>query len=137
VNTTCSEFCREISILSLFVISVLLFRFLDNSLQMLSFHFHPYRVCVYIHAILITEGRFHLSPRYKSHSSLVYVYRIIVKGKGKVVLRFNSAPRHEGILGEWRYSSTHSLTSALGEGEWSASRPAALPPGKGPLVPIA
>jgi hypothetical protein len=26
-------------------------------------------------------------------------------------------------IGEWRYSSTHSLTSALDGGEWSASRP--------------
>jgi hypothetical protein len=26
------------------------------------------------------------------------------------------------MLGEWRYSSTHSLTSALHGGEWSASR---------------
>jgi hypothetical protein len=25
-------------------------------------------------------------------------------------------------LGEWKYSSTHSLTSALDGGEWSASR---------------
>jgi hypothetical protein len=33
-------------------------------------------------------------------------------------------------------SSTHSSTSALDGGEWSASRPAALPPGKEPLVPI-
>jgi hypothetical protein len=32
-------------------------------------------------------------------------------------------PRHEGVLGKWRYSSTHSLTSALDGGEWSASRP--------------
>jgi len=30
------------------------------------------------------------------------------KGKGKVVLVLNKAPRHEDILGEWRYSSTHS-----------------------------
>jgi hypothetical protein len=36
---------------------------------------------------------------------------------------FNWAPRHEGVLGEWRYSFTHSLTSALDGGEWSASRP--------------
>jgi hypothetical protein len=26
-------------------------------------------------------------------------------------------------MGEWKYSSTHSLTSALDGGEWSASRP--------------
>jgi len=30
---------------------------------------------------------------------------------------------------EWMYSSTHSLTSAIDGGEWSASRPAALLPG--------
>jgi hypothetical protein len=36
---------------------------------------------------------------------------------------FNWAPRHEGVLGEWRYSCTHSLTSALDGGEWSVSRP--------------
>jgi hypothetical protein len=43
-------------------------------------------------------------------------------GKGKVVSVLNYAPRHEDILGEWRYSSTHSLISALDGGEWSASR---------------
>jgi hypothetical protein len=32
-------------------------------------------------------------------------------------LFFNWASRHEGLLGEWRYSSTHSLTSALDGGE--------------------
>jgi len=41
----------------------------------------------------------------------------------KFSLCFNWAPRHEGVLGEWRYSSTHSLTSVLDGGEWSASRP--------------
>jgi hypothetical protein len=29
------------------------------------------------------------------------------------LLCLNWAPRHEGVLGEWRYSSTHSSTSAL------------------------
>jgi hypothetical protein len=49
----------------------------------------------------------------------------IVKGKGKVVpaLFFNWAPRQEGVLEKWRYSSTHSLTLALDGAEWSASRP--------------
>jgi len=37
-------------------------------------------------------------------------------------LCFDWAPRHEGVLGEWRYSSTHSLTPTLDGGEWSASR---------------
>jgi hypothetical protein len=40
----------------------------------------------------------------------------------------NSALRHEGVLGEWRYISTHSLTSALDGGEWSASRPGRFTP---------
>jgi hypothetical protein len=40
-------------------------------------------------------------------------------------------------LGERRCSSYSFLTSALDGGEWSASRPGrALPPGKGPPVPI-
>jgi hypothetical protein len=43
--------------------------------------------------------------------------------KVKLSLCFNWAPRHEGVLGEWRYSSTHSLNSALDGGERSASRP--------------
>jgi hypothetical protein len=30
------------------------------------------------------------------------------KGKGKVAPLLNKAPRHEDILGEWKYSSTHS-----------------------------
>jgi hypothetical protein len=47
------------------------------------------------------------------------------------------APCHEGVLGEWRYSYTHSLTLALDRCEWSASRPAALPPGQEAPVPIA
>jgi hypothetical protein len=38
------------------------------------------------------------------------------------------APSHEGVLSEWRYSSTHSLTSALDGGEWSASRPGRFTP---------
>jgi hypothetical protein len=35
---------------------------------------------------------------------------------------FNWTPPHEGVLGGWRYSYTHSLTSTLDGGEWSASR---------------
>jgi hypothetical protein len=51
-----------------------------------------------------------------------------MKVKVKLSLCFNWAPRHEGVLGEWRYSSTHSLTSALDGGEWSASRPGHFTP---------
>jgi hypothetical protein len=43
----------------------------------------------------------------------------------------------EAHLGDRRYSSYCFLTSALGGGEWSASRPGrALTPGKEPPVPI-
>jgi hypothetical protein len=43
----------------------------------------------------------------------------------------------EVLGGETRYSSYSFTTSALDGGEWSASRPChALPPGKGPPVPI-
>jgi hypothetical protein len=44
---------------------------------------------------------------------------------------------HGGTWGERKYSSYSYLTSAPDGGEWSASRPGrALPPGKGPMVPI-
>jgi hypothetical protein len=51
-----------------------------------------------------------------------------VNVKVKLSLCFNWAPRHEGVLGEWMYSSTHSLTSALDGSEWSASRPGRFTP---------
>jgi hypothetical protein len=60
-----------------------------------------------------------------------------VKVKVKLSLCFNGAPRNEGELGEWTYSSTHSLASALDGGEWLVSRPGRFTPGKEPLVPIA
>jgi hypothetical protein len=52
----------------------------------------------------------------------------IKRVKVKLSLCFNWAPCHESILGEWRYSSTHSLTSALDGGEWSASCPGCFTP---------
>jgi hypothetical protein len=48
--------------------------------------------------------------------------------KVKLSLCFNWAPRHERVMGEWMYSSSHSLISALDGGEWSASRPGRLTP---------
>jgi hypothetical protein len=53
---------------------------------------------------------------------------VMIKVKVVPVLFFNAAPRHEGVFGERRYSSTHSLTSALDGGEWSASRPGRFTP---------
>jgi hypothetical protein len=51
-----------------------------------------------------------------------------VKRKIVPVLFFKWAPRHESILGEWRYSSTHSLSWTVDRGEWSATRPGRLTP---------
>jgi hypothetical protein len=51
--------------------------------------------------------------------------------------KIDPATRHGGAWGERRCSSYSFLTSALDEGEWSASRPCrALPPGKGPRYPL-
>jgi hypothetical protein len=73
-----------------------------------------------IHVLLIGTRIVHVRVlRFK------YLLSPYLLGKGKVVsvlLLFNWAPRHEGVLRKWRYSSTHSLTSALDGGEWSASR---------------
>jgi hypothetical protein len=50
--------------------------------------------------------------------------KVLLKVKVIPLLFFNWAPPHEGISEGWRYSSTHSLNSALDRGKWSASRPA-------------
>jgi hypothetical protein len=55
--------------------------------------------------------------------NIILSYHYYLKIKEKLSSCFNWAPRHEGVLGEWMYSSTHSLSSALDAGEWSASRP--------------
>jgi hypothetical protein len=46
----------------------------------------------------------------------------ILKGKVKVVPVLTKAPRIGDVLGEWRYISTHPLTSALQGSEWLVSR---------------
>jgi hypothetical protein len=51
-----------------------------------------------------------------------------MKVEVKLSLCFNWAPRRGGVLRERRYISTHSLSSALDEGDWSASRPGRLIP---------
>jgi hypothetical protein len=52
--------------------------------------------------------------------------------KGKVLPRTG----HEGPEGEWRYSSTLSLTSALDEGGWSTPRPSCFTPRKKTRYPL-
>jgi hypothetical protein len=59
------------------------------------------------------------------------------KVKLKLSLCFKWAPRHVGVLRKWRYSATHSLTSALDGGEWSASRHGRfIPQGKSLWYPL-
>jgi hypothetical protein len=48
--------------------------------------------------------------------------------KGKALPVLNLAPRHEDLLEEWGYSSTHSLTLQIDGGEWSGSRPSHFTP---------
>jgi hypothetical protein len=65
----------------------------------------------------------------------VYLWRCTlhyIKGKGKVLPRTD----HEGPEGEYRYSSTLSLTSALDEGGWSTPRPGRFTPGKETRYPL-
>jgi hypothetical protein len=64
-----------------------------------------------------------------SHDSSFPFQIIMTINKGKVkrqscpcaFFKLNTTPRRR--IGEWRYSSTLSLTSVLGGDEWSASRP--------------
>jgi hypothetical protein len=57
------------------------------------------------------------------HSLISEIMKIIL-GVGTSATNYvrKSMKVNEGVLGEWMYSSTHSLTSTLDEGEWSASR---------------
>jgi hypothetical protein len=54
----------------------------------------------------------------------------------KLSLCFKWAPRYEGVLGEWRYSSTHSWPRHYMEVGGQLHSPAALFLGKDPLEPI-
>jgi hypothetical protein len=56
-----------------------------------------------------------------------YLRDLLVDGKVKVSLCFNWAPRHEGVLEEWRYIYTPFLNSLDG-GEWSALSPGRFTP---------
>jgi hypothetical protein len=56
-----------------------------------------------------------------------------------ITSKSKAVPLHamEGLGGRGGRAPTHTKTSALDGGEWSASRPGrSLPPGKGPPVPI-
>ena len=58
---------------------------------------------------------------------------ISCKGRGKGKGKIHPRTGHELPDGEQRYSSTLSLTLALGEGGWSPSRPDRFTPGKDPV----
>jgi hypothetical protein len=73
------------------------------------------------------ESTSYLRCRPKCYT-LTKTFLRVVKGKGKVAPVLNYALHQEDVLGEWRYSSTHSLTSAIGGGEWSASCPGRFTP---------
>jgi hypothetical protein len=59
----------------------------------------------------------------KEKAEDLIVCPVTTKVNVKLSLCFSWAPRHEGVMREWRCRSTHSLTSALDRSEWSASRP--------------
>jgi hypothetical protein len=60
---------------------------------------------------------------------------IVFSVKVKLSLCFNWAPRHEGVLGEWRYSSTLFFGIGTTWGEWSVSRPGRFTPrGRAPVT---
>jgi hypothetical protein len=71
-----------------------------------------------LRSVLILSS--HIRPRLQSD--------IFPWGKSKVVPVLNWAPRHEDVLREWRYSSTHCVTSALDGGECLATRPGRFTP---------
>jgi len=57
----------------------------------------------------------------------------IDKGKGKGKGKVHPRTGHEGPEGEYRYSSTLSLTSAPDRSGWSTPRPGHFSPEKDPL----
>ena len=77
--------------------------------------------CKELHPLLRAGSR---AARGQSKQEVAYLSR---KCKGKV----HPVTGHDGPEGEWRYSSTLSLTLALHVGGWSASHPGrSFPPGK-------
>jgi len=61
----------------------------------------------------------------------------LVKVKIKLCLCFlNWTSRHEGVVGEWKYGSTHCSRRHQMEVSGQLHFPASLPPGKEPLLPI-
>jgi hypothetical protein len=69
-----------------------------------------------------------ITLRKHNHKYIWSCYKGKGKGNGKVVPVLLQSTMPWRRIGEWRYSSTHSLTSALDGGKWSASRPSRFTP---------
>jgi hypothetical protein len=80
------------------------------------------------HIVIKTKVKLSTQERSKLIMNCLQCLLQDIKVKLSLCLFFNWAQRHESVLGEWRYSSTHSLTSALDGGKWSASRPGRFTP---------
>jgi hypothetical protein len=50
----------------------------------------------------------HTEPTCRNATTKTKTDTLTCKGKDKVVLMLNQAPRHEDVLGEWRHSSMNS-----------------------------
>jgi hypothetical protein len=85
------------------------------------------KMCEYLYEFSISEF-----ANFNSRNRVLF----LATGNVKVVPVLNQTPRHEDVLREWRYSSTHAWPRHLMEVSCQIHDPAALPPGKEPLVPI-
>jgi hypothetical protein len=109
---------------------------LTRAIQRLFFAFLTSAKQKVIHLKWVTATSFHAvsNPSFILTLSirLTYIRGCKVKDKGKVVPVHNKAPRQEDVLGEWRYSSTHSWPRHYMEVSGQVHGPAALPPGNAP-----
>jgi hypothetical protein len=64
----------------------------------------------------------------QKHVAMQYSIFLFCRQKVKFFLYITKAPHHKDVLGERRYTFTHSLNSAIDGGEWSASRPGRFTP---------
>jgi hypothetical protein len=80
---------------------------------------------VYVRIQTITQSSSQLSLRmdFLQHFSDKFTmghHKTLWEVKVKLSLCFNWVPRHEGVVGEWKYIHTY-MTSTLDGGGWSAS----------------
>ena len=81
--------------------------------------------------VYFKSGEHRLFSRFLAHS-LLLTYRSIYIFQLQKVISFHSRTGYECPERVWRYSSTLSLTLALGWGGWSTSCPGQFTPGKRP-----